>query len=118
MIRWKWLLSLLSVSSCALETPSPQQKEAEVRAQARSLAPTPVRMSDAEAEKKLAGVKVGEPSLCDDSCWDRDPSLFTDLDAFIASECETGRDPKACRHTVLQRGAPIRDQKAGRDGGR
>lgn len=97
MTSWKPLLALLCVSACAGEN-SDAQKEAHVRAQAQALAPKPVRITDAEAEKKLAGVKLAEPRLCDESCWDRDPALFTDLDAFIKSEC--AKDASAC-----QRGA-------------
>ena len=93
MTSWKSLLALLFVSACAVENPNPQ-KEAQVRAQAQALAPKPVRITDAEAEKKLAGVKLSEPRLCDGGCWDRDPALFTDLDAFIRSEC--AKDPSAC----------------------
>lgn len=93
MKSWKSLLALLFVSACTMES-SGTQKEAQVRAQAQALAPKPIRISDAEAEKKLAGVKLAEPRLCDESCWDRDPALFTDLDAFQASECE--KDASTC----------------------
>lgn len=86
MTSWNSLLALLLVSACGAEN-SDAQKEAQVRAQAPMLAPKPVRITDAEAEKKLKGVKLAEPRLCEESCWDRDPALFTDLDAFRESEC-------------------------------
>ena len=93
MTSWRLLLALLFVSACAGEN-SDAHKEAQVRAQAPARAPKPMRITDAEAEKKLAGVKLAEPRLCDESCWDRDPALFTDLDAFMKSECAT--DASAC----------------------
>ncbi len=80
MTSWKSLLALLLVSACAVEHPDAQKAQAQ--------APQPVRITDAEAEKALVGVRLSEPRLCDDSCWDRDPALFTDLDAFRKSECE------------------------------
>jgi hypothetical protein len=93
------------VSACALETPG-ALKEAQVRAQA--LAPTPVRITHAEAEKKLAGVTLSEPRLCNDSCWDRDPALFTDLDAFITSEC--AKDPHVCPRAPSEGALPAHGQ--------
>jgi len=103
MTSWKSLLALLFVNTCAVENPDPQ-KEAQVRTQASALAPKPVRISDAEAEKKLAGVKLSEPRLCDESCWDRDPALFTDLDAFRRSEC--AKDAIDCPHGASGGEAP------------
>ncbi len=92
MTSWKSFIALLLVNTCALN-PNPE-KEAQVRAQAETLAPKPVKITHAEAQKKVAGVKLAEPRLCDDNCWDRDPALFTDLDAFTRAEC--AEDPSAC----------------------
>jgi hypothetical protein len=110
MRSWKSLvLASVFVSACAGEN-SDGQKEARVRMQARTLAPRPVRVADSEAEKKLAGVKLGEPRLCDESCWDRDPALFTDLDAFIKSECaeDAGACPRIAPSGASPRGASPR----------
>jgi hypothetical protein len=81
-------LALLLMGACAWEHPEAQKKQAR--------APTPVRISDAEAEKALVGVKLSEPRLCDESCSDRDPALFTDLDAFRKSEGEPTKGTGAC----------------------
>jgi hypothetical protein len=86
MTTWKPLPALLLVGACAAEHPDAQTAQA----------PTPVRISDAEAEKALVGVKLSEPRLCDESCRDRDPALFTDLDAFRTSESEAKKGTGAC----------------------
>jgi hypothetical protein len=69
MRSWKWLPAMLFVNACSAASPDTQEKEAHVRAEARARAPRPVRISDAEAEKKLSGIKLAEPRLCDDSRW-------------------------------------------------
>jgi|SRR6478609_1178410 len=88
MTTWKSLLALLLIAACAVEHPDAETVQAQ--------APTPVRISDAEAEKALVGVKVSEPRLCDESCRDRDPALFTDLDAFRKSDCEATKGTGPC----------------------
>ena|SRR6478735_2160797 len=97
MTTWKSLLALLLlVGACASEHPDAQTAQA----------PAPVRVSDAEAEKALAGVKLSEPRLCDESCRDRDPALFTDLDAFRKSECEATKGTGACAGAASALRAP------------
>lgn len=108
MTRLKPLLALLFVSACAGENSEPH-KEAQVRARAQSLAPKPVRVTDTEAAKKLAGVKLAEPRLCDESCWDRDPALFTDLDAFIQFEC--AKDASACPRGGPAGAPPVKNHR-------
>lgn len=108
MTTWKSLLAVLLVGACSAEDPDAQTAQAQ--------APTPVRISDAEAEKALVGVKVSEPSLCDESCRDRDPALFTDLDAFRKSECEAMTGTAACPGAAPG-GAASRQGHAGDAGG-
>lgn len=103
MTSWKVPLALLLVSACAVAHPDAQKGQAQ--------APKPVRISNTEAEKKLAGVKLAEPRLCDESCWDRDPALFTDLDAFIRSEC--AEDPSACPQAKSDGALPKQGQAGG-----
>lgn len=102
MPRLKSLLALLPVIACAVERPDAQPALAQ--------APTPVRITDAEAEKALIGVKLSEPRLCDDGCWDRDPALFTDLDAFRNSECEGSKETSACPHAASKGSNPGQGQ--------
>jgi hypothetical protein len=108
MTTWKPLLALLLMGACAAEHPDAQMAQAQ--------APTPVRVSDAEAEKALVGVKLSEPRLCDESCRDRDPALFTDLDAVRKSECEATKGTGACPGATPG-GAASRQGQAGEAGG-
>ena len=103
MTSWKVVVILLFVSACAGERPEAHRLQ--------SRAPKPVKVPDAEAERALAGVKLSNPVLCDESCLDRDPALFTDLDAFREAECREG-DASACAKTAPERVHP--SQNAGR----
>lgn len=94
MTSLKPILALLLVTACAVEHPDAQPPPAQ--------APKPIRITDAQAEKALVGVELSAPRLCDQSCWDRDPALFTDLDAFRKSECEGSEEASACARAAFE----------------